>query len=168
MADLSLNADAKIYVDLELIEKLIVHSHAFANTSLRADSLMLFYAKQITFLDLKPHSFARLTLEGRSRAQVYLEELAASICVQRHVFAQMRLLGAGASFNFSVINSRNVQIMRDTFSNLTIDARSGAKLFIGVFNMPSIFLIQQNEDFYQRFLRQRLNYLWSSSQTWVF
>ena len=49
--------------------------------------------------------------------------------------------------------------MHDSFSNIAIDSRS-AKLFIGVFNMPSLLLLYQNNNYFQSFLTERLKYLW--------
>ena len=62
-------------------------------------------------------------------------------------------------FFFSIINSKNVQLMHDSFSNIAIDSKS-AKLFIGVFNMPSLLLLYQNNNYFQSFLTERLKYLW--------
>jgi hypothetical protein len=49
--------------------------------------------------------------------------------------------------------------MRDAFSHADIGANG--RLFVGVFNMPSILLLHQNQNFYRRFLNERVKYLWT-------
>lgn len=157
LANVNLTSNAKLYVDLELIEKLMVQANTFAHVTLHDTTRMVFYAKQITFLDLRAYSFAWLTMRHQSQIQVYLDELTSSLCVQTNVFSNLRL-ESGSTFNFSVINSKNVQIMRDAFSSAALGDKT--RLFVGVFNMPSLLLLHQNQNFYQNFLKARVKYLW--------
>jgi hypothetical protein len=158
-AFMRLVANARFYLDLELIEKLMVQRFAFGHASLSQNSMFIFYSKQVTFIDFRAYSFANINLMGNSKFQIYLEELASSICVQRNVFSNLRLHHSESYFNFSIINSKNVQFMHNSFSNVTFENRQ-AKVYIGIFNMPSLLLLFQNNNFYKQFLIQRLNYLW--------
>lgn len=159
LSNLNLRSNAKLYIDMELVEKLMIQRNSFSNINLNDGSRLTFYAKQITFIDFKAFSFASINLMSGSRVQIYLEELASSLCVQRNVFSNMKLRSADVSFNFSIINSKNVQFMHDSFSDIQIESKK-ANLYIGVFNMPSLLLIYQNHNFYQKFINERISYLW--------
>jgi hypothetical protein len=154
---LSLKSNARLFIDLELIEKFMLQRHAFAKLEASgASSRAVLFAKQITFIDFKAYSFADMTLRDTARVEIYLEELTSSLCLQRHVFTNMRLDGA-SSFNFSVINSKNVQLMHHAFANAQLNDNSN--VFVGAFNMPSFVLLFQNDRFFKSFLLERLKYL---------
>lgn len=166
-SNLNLKSNARFYIDLELVEKLMIQRYAFSNLNLDSRTRMIFYSKQITFIDFRAFSFSSINLHNKSKLQIYLEELTSSLCLQRNVFSNMRFhfdshtsrnIDDTNTFNFSVINSKNVQIMHDSFSNILIENPS-SKLFIGVFNMPSYLLLFQNENYYKLFLTERLKYL---------
>ena len=53
LANLNVGARAKFYIDLELVEKLMLQGYSFFNVSLHEAARMTFYAKQITFIDFK-------------------------------------------------------------------------------------------------------------------
>lgn len=144
---LVLKSGAQFYIDLELVEKLMFQRESFARLDVRDAARAVVYAKQITFIDFRALSFAGLALTDSAQMQVYLEELTSSLCLQRNVFSGMSLQ-RDASFNFSVINSKNVQLMHDSFSNTSFD-RSNARLHIGVYNMPSYLLLFHNKNFYK-------------------
>lgn len=146
-SSLQLKSGAKFYLDLELIEKLMYQRYSFGNLNVQGSSRVVNFAKQITFIDFRAYSFAGLTVDQDSQVEVYLEELTSSLCLQRNVFSNMRLQ-RGASFNFSVINSKNVQLMHDSFSNATLD-QSNARVHIGVYNMPSYLLLFYNQNYYK-------------------
>lgn len=160
-ANLALRQRARFYVDLELIEKLMINREAFANLNLADGVKFVYYAKQITFIDFRAYSFSPVSVHDNSRLEIYLEELTSSLCLQRNVFSHMQLANE-ATFNFSVINSKNVQIMHDSFSNVSL-LSPRSSLFVGLFNMPSYLLLFQNENYYKRFLAERFRYLWSSN-----
>lgn len=159
LARLGLKSHARLFIDLELVEKLMLERYSLSNLTLHSMSRLVFYAKQITFIDFKAHSMSDNVLAGDgSRLEVYLEELTSSLCLQRDVFSRMRLLGASNSFNFSVVNSKNVQLMHHSFANIVVE-RADSNVFVGMFNMPSYMLLFQNDDFFKSFLLERLNYL---------
>lgn len=92
--------------------------------------------------------------------QIYLEELLHSLCLQRNVFDKLTL-NENSHFNFSTINSKNVMLMHDSFSNLALNGPH-AKLYIAVYNRPSFQLSLEKNNYYQEFLKERLIYKWST------
>jgi hypothetical protein len=151
---------ARLFVDIELVEKLVIHARALANISLSQSSRFYLYAKHVNLLDVRALALADMRVGHESRVSLYVEELTASWCVQRDVFARMLLEGAGASFNLSVINSKSVQLMRDAFSAVRVE-HADARLFVGVFTMPSWLLLHADGgQYYEKFVRERVDYLW--------
>lgn len=146
LASMELKSGARFYLDLELVEKLMFHRYSFADFEFFGPSRAVLFAKQITFIDFRAFSFAGLVLHEAAQLEVYLEELTSSLCLQRNVFSNMRVHRA-ASFNFSVISSKNVQLMHDSFSNLTFDG-ANSRVHIGVYNMPSYLLLFHNQNYY--------------------
>jgi hypothetical protein len=160
---LNLKSNAKLFIDLELVEKLMMQRYSFANLELSSHSQMVLFSKQITFIDFKAYSFSSITLNDNAKMEIYLEELMSSLCLQRNVFTNMRLKtdedpSAASTFNFSIINSKNVQLMHHAFSNVAIE-NPNSRVFVGVFNMPSFLLLFQNDHFFKMFLFERLKYL---------
>lgn len=89
--------------------------------------------------------------------QVYLDELLHSLCVQRNVFDSL-VLNEHSHFNFSVINSKNIMLMHNSFSNVCLNAGS-ARLYIGVYNQPSFQLSLKNKNnYYNEFIQERIAY----------
>lgn len=129
---LKLKSQAKIYIDLDIIEKLMIQRHSFSHMNLGTNTKFTIYAKHITFIDFKAFSFSHITMWSQSSMQIYLEELISSLCLQRNVFSYLRLHQDHCQFNFSIINSKNVMLMHDSFSNINVDSKT-ARLFIGVF-----------------------------------
>lgn len=150
LSSMQLSAGARFFLDLEQIEKLMFQRYSFGDMNVRDGSRAVIYAKQITFIDFRAFSFASLSIaDVDSRVEVYLEELTSSLCLQRNVFSHMRVRRAG-SFNFSVIDSKNIQLMHDSFSNLTLDDdNSLARVHIGVYNTPSYLLSYYNQNYYR-------------------
>ena len=158
-AHLKLNSNAKFILDLEIIEKLLIQRHAFSHLSLDSNSNFIFYSKHVTFIDIKAFSFSHIHLVRNCRAEIYLEELTSSLCLQRNVFSHLKLLHENAHFNFSIINSKNVMFMHDSFSNILINNKN-SRLYIGIYNSPSYMLTLKKNNYYQAFLVERLKYLW--------
>lgn len=52
-SNLALHTGSKLYIDLELIEKLMIQRYAFSFLNLEKNTRTVFYAKQITFIDFK-------------------------------------------------------------------------------------------------------------------
>ena len=160
LAHMRMSGGARLYVDMELVEKLVVHARSFGNVSVEEASRVYFYAKQVNLLDVRSLAFGDVRVTKDSRVQLYMEELSAAWCVPRDTFARLRLEGAGASFNLSVINSKSVQMMRDAFSDVRVVGEQ-ARLFVGVFNVPSWMLLHaERGQYYEEFVRQRVGYLW--------
>lgn len=161
MAYLNINPGVKMYLDLDLIEKLMIQRHSFSNMNLGSKSKFTIYGRHLTFIDFRANSFSSINLESNSHFQMYLEELLHSLCLQRNVFDKLTL-NAHAHFNFSVINSKNVMLMHDSFSNLNLNSLS-SKLYIGVYNKPSFQLGLKNNNYYQEFLKERTFYKWTTN-----
>ena len=146
---MKLSSGAHFYLDLELIEKLMFRErYAFAKFVIDNSARSVVYFKQITFIDFRAYSFSDMRLVEDAQMEMYLEELTSSLCLQRNVFSGLRLERRSATFNFSVINSKNVQLMHDSFSNVSILDRT-ASVHIGVYNMPSFLLLFHNKNFYR-------------------
>jgi hypothetical protein len=146
-AHLRLKSAGKLFLDLDIIEKLMIQRHSFSYMHLEAASRFHIYAKHITFIDFKAFSFSHVIMWRQSSFQIYLEELISSLCVQRNVFSHLRLHEANTHFNFSIINSKNVMLMHDSFSDVSIESAT-ARLFIGVFNSPSYQLKLKTNNWY--------------------
>jgi hypothetical protein len=161
-SNLNMLSNAQLFIDLDLVEKLMLQRYSLASMTLKSSSRLVVYAKQITFIDFKAFSLSGITLDGQSQMEVYLEELTSSLCLQRNVFSNMKLQQA-SKFNFSVINSKNVQLMHHAFSDLRIE-NANAKFHLGVYQSPSFLLLFQNDLYYKSFLNQRAKYLQNMQQ----
>ena len=161
LAFMHLRSKARFYVDLDLIEKLIIQHRSLANLHLDPATKATIYARHLTFIDLRAHSFADIHLADQARMQIYLEELLHSLCLQRNVFDRLTLNQA-SHFNLSVINSKNVMLMHDSFSRLVLNSLT-ARLFVGVYNKPSFQLSLRANNYYQEFLRERAGYKWTTN-----
>ena len=156
LSDMQVTAGGRVYFDFELIEKLMLQRNAFGRMRVSPDAQLTIYAKHLTFVDFRAFSFADMEVRNGARVHIYLEDLMHSLCVQRDVFHGMRLVEQ-AHFNLSIINSKNVMLMHDTFSSLSVEG-SLARLYVGVYNGQSYQLSLHAHNYYREFLRERLAY----------
>jgi hypothetical protein len=160
LSNIELDSKAHFVIDLGLIEKLWIQKNAFGGIIQRPFTSFILYAKQISFIDFRAYSFTNWTLQDNANAQIYFEELTPSICFQRNLFHNLKI--HHSQFNISFINSKNIMLMHDVFSHLSIVDSKG-HLTIGVYTKPSFSLFVN--DNYQNFLKYRRQYLSSSSSS---
>ena len=143
-SNINLSNHTKIYLDFELIEKLVFNEYSFSNLNLSNKSQLILYMKQINYVSFKDNLFSNINLYKKSALRIYLNELANSVCLSTNFFSNITLNDEFTYLNFTITNSKNIVLTQKSFNSIN-SLSENSKLVFNIYNLPSLIFRKFNE-----------------------